>query len=273
MRYPKKRGGAFHVSFKTQVVDPAMLVIYFPNSLEEVAIQAFSLMSQDWVLPAYQTVVFDLGETQAVSDKMYRSLATFSQQLKKNGQSLFSVGMNEALKRQFQSDGVIDIFNPRASLEAIKEHVLKGASVAKSNATRENKRVATFPLNTNILVVDDMATMRNLLVKSLKELGFSNVQEAVNGADAYQKLTASEQPVGLIISESNMPQTTGLDLLKRLRAEAKFSKIPFIMVTADADKKKIVEAVMAGVSSFVIKPFTTDTLREKLEAVATQLKL
>jgi two-component system chemotaxis response regulator CheY len=126
-----------------------------------------------------------------------------------------------------------------------------------------------FPADTNILVVDDMLTMRKLVVKSLKELGFSNFVEATNGAEAYEKLAAT--PIQLIISDWNMPQTTGLDLLKRIRAEAKTAHLPFIMVTAEAEKSQIVEAVQAGVSNYVVKPFTTQSLKEKLEAVAAKL--
>lgn len=132
--------------------------------------------------------------------------------------------------------------------------------------------MAMFPVDTHILVVDDMLTMRKLVVKSLKEMGFSNFQEAANGAEAYEKIS-SGQTFGLIISDWNMPQSSGLDLLKRIRAESKTASIPFIMVTAEAEKGQIVEAVQAGVSNYVVKPFTTVTLREKLEAVAAKLGL
>ncbi|HVJ64786.1 MAG TPA: response regulator [Bdellovibrionota bacterium] len=129
--------------------------------------------------------------------------------------------------------------------------------------------MAMFPADTNILVVDDMLTMRKLVIKSLKELGFSSFVEATNGAEAYEKLAAN--PIQLIISDWNMPQTTGLDLLKRIRAESKTAHLPFIMVTAEAEKSQIVEAVQAGVSNYVVKPFTTQALKEKLEAVALKL--
>ncbi len=132
--------------------------------------------------------------------------------------------------------------------------------------------MAMFPVDTNILVVDDMLTMRKLVIKSLKEMGYTKFVEATNGAEAYEKLKAGEA-IQLIISDWNMPQTTGLDLLKRVRAEAKTAQLPFIMVTAEAEKSQIVEAVQAGVSNYVIKPFTTDSLKEKLEAVAGKLGL
>jgi two-component system, chemotaxis family, chemotaxis protein CheY len=132
--------------------------------------------------------------------------------------------------------------------------------------------MAMFPIDTNILVVDDMLTMRKLVIKSLKELGFTKFVEASNGAEAYEKLKQGEA-IQLIISDWNMPQTSGLDLLKRVRAEAKTAQLPFLMVTAEAEKGQIVEAVQAGVSNYMVKPFNTETLKEKLEAVATKLGL
>ena len=132
--------------------------------------------------------------------------------------------------------------------------------------------MAMFPVDTNILVVDDMLTMRKLVIKSLKEMGFSKFVEATNGAEAYEKLSQGEA-IQLVISDWNMPQTSGLDLLKRVRAESKTAQLPFIMVTAEAEQGQIVEAVQAGVSNYLIKPFTTDALKEKLQAVAAKLGL
>lgn len=128
-----------------------------------------------------------------------------------------------------------------------------------------------FPVDTNILVVDDMLTMRKLVVKSLKELGFTKFTEAANGADAYEKISSAPEPIQLIISDWNMPQTSGLDLLIRIRAEAKTSKLPFLMVTAEAEKGQIMEAIQAGVSNYMVKPFTTPMLKEKLESIAAKL--
>lgn len=122
-----------------------------------------------------------------------------------------------------------------------------------------------FDTNTRILVVDDMMTMRKLVVKALKEIGFSDFIEASDGAKAWEALTNSEVPVGIIISDWNMPNSTGIDLLKRVRAESRFKELPFILVTAESDAAQVTEAVKAGVTGYIVKPFTVDTLREKLE--------
>jgi len=124
-----------------------------------------------------------------------------------------------------------------------------------------------FSPETHVLVVDDMMTMRKLVTKACKELGFTNISDAADGALAWESIQAANPPIGLIISDWNMPNTTGLDLLKRVRADSRFGKIPFVMVTAEAEQHQIVEAVKAGVSNYVIKPFTSDILKEKLEAV------
>lgn len=124
-----------------------------------------------------------------------------------------------------------------------------------------------FLPNTKILIVDDMMTMRKLVTKVCKELGFTDMTEAPDGAQAWQMISSSPQPFGLVISDWNMPQCTGLDLLKRTRSDSRFSQLPFLMVTAEAEQHQIMEAVQAGVSGYVIKPFTANGLKEKLTAV------
>ncbi len=124
-----------------------------------------------------------------------------------------------------------------------------------------------FDPKTRILIVDDMMTMRKMVGKVCKELGFSDLTEAGDGVIAWEAITNANPPFGLIISDWNMPNCTGIDLLKRVRGDQRFSKIPFVLVTAEAEQHQIVEAVKAGVSNYVIKPFTTDSLKEKLEAV------
>lgn len=121
-----------------------------------------------------------------------------------------------------------------------------------------------FAPNTKILIVDDMMTMRKLVSKICKELGFTDLTEASDGAKAYELISSANPPFGLVISDWNMPQTTGLDLLKRVRAESRFAQTPFLMVTAEAEQHQIMEAVKAGVSGYVIKPFSADILKEKL---------
>lgn len=105
---------------------------------------------------------------------------------------------------------------------------------------------------------------------SLGQLGFSNVSEADDGATAWPMLEAAVDtpaPFGLVVSDWNMPVMQGIELLKKVRAHEKMKNLPFILVTAEADQKNIVEAIQAGVSNYVVKPFSPATLQEKLQAV------
>ncbi|MBN1843513.1 MAG: response regulator [Deltaproteobacteria bacterium] len=120
-------------------------------------------------------------------------------------------------------------------------------------------------LNMNVLVVDDFATMRRIIKNVLKQIGFANILEADDGTTALAVLKKNE--VDLIISDWNMPKMTGLDLLKNVRAEESTKNIPFLMVTAEAQKDNVLEAVQAGVSNYVVKPFTADAIKEKLTQV------
>lgn len=120
-------------------------------------------------------------------------------------------------------------------------------------------------VNLKILVVDDFSTMRRIIKNLLRQIGFSNIDEADDGSTALQRLKAD--PVDLVISDWNMPKMSGLDLLKAIRGDDKLKKIPVLMVTAEAKKENIVEAVQAGVNNYIVKPFTAETLKEKLEKV------
>lgn len=124
-----------------------------------------------------------------------------------------------------------------------------------------------FDLKTKILIVDDMMTMRKLVTKACKEIGFTDFVEAADGALAWQKITETNPPFGLIISDWNMPNSTGLDLLRRVRSDSRMGRTPFILVTAEAEQHQILEAAKAGVSNYVTKPFTPEILRMKLEQV------
>ena len=116
-----------------------------------------------------------------------------------------------------------------------------------------------------ILVVDDFATMRRIVKTCLRQLGFENITEADNGQAALDKLRNTS--FKLIISDWNMPQMMGIDLLKAVRADETLKVIPFVMVTAEAQKENVIEAAKAGVSNYIIKPFTADQLQSKLEQV------
>lgn len=117
-----------------------------------------------------------------------------------------------------------------------------------------------------ILIVDDFATMRRILKNILKQLGFKNLVEADDGTTAWELLTGS-QTIDLIISDWNMPKMTGLELLKKVRADSRYAKIPFLMVTAEAQKQNVIEAVQAGVSNYVVKPFTAEAISDKLKKI------
>jgi len=119
--------------------------------------------------------------------------------------------------------------------------------------------------NMKILVVDDFATMRRIVKNILVQLGFKNIVEADDGTTAVDVLKSEK--IDLIISDWNMPKMTGLDLLKHVRNDAKIAETPFIMVTAEAQQDNIILAVKAKVSQYIVKPFTAETLGEKLEKV------
>ena len=116
-----------------------------------------------------------------------------------------------------------------------------------------------------VLVVADSVAIRQIIKKNLKELGFSELMEAENGAAGLKK--AGEEPVDLIVSDWNMPNMTGLEFLKAVRADADLKGIAFIMVTSEADKEKIIEAVQAGVDQYLVKPFNAMQLEEKIKAI------
>lgn len=124
-----------------------------------------------------------------------------------------------------------------------------------------------FATQTKILVVDDMEAMRKVIIKILKQLGFTDITEADDGSTAWEMITSAKQPFGLVISDWNMPICMGIDLLKRVRADARFKRTPFIMVTAESEQHQIVQAVKSGVDQYIVKPFSPDTLKEKIETV------
>ncbi|MBW2594279.1 MAG: response regulator [Deltaproteobacteria bacterium] len=123
--------------------------------------------------------------------------------------------------------------------------------------------------NMKILVVDDFSTMRKVIKNLLKQTGFKNMVEAEDGAAALRVLKT--QPVDFIISDWNMPNMTGLEFLKAVRADSELSSLPFLMVTAEALKDNIVLAVKAGVSNYVVKPFTAEVLNQKIEKILEKL--
>ncbi len=119
--------------------------------------------------------------------------------------------------------------------------------------------------NLRFLVVDDFSTMRRIVRNLLKELGFTNVEEAEDGVEALQKLRADS--FDFVISDWNMPNMTGIELLRQVRADASLRTLPLLMITAEAKKENIIEAAQAGASGYIVKPFTAATLDEKLSKI------
>lgn len=122
-----------------------------------------------------------------------------------------------------------------------------------------------FPANTRILILDDMMTLRKMVKKALRDLGFEDIQEAADGNEGWAVLNSSNPPIQLVVSDWNMPNCTGLELLRKVRSDPRFAKMPFILLTAEAEAQQLMEAVKLGVSNYIVKPFTPAVLKEKLE--------
>jgi two-component system chemotaxis response regulator CheY len=116
--------------------------------------------------------------------------------------------------------------------------------------------------NLKFLVVDDFSTMRRIVRNLLKELGYTNVDEAEDGVVALQKLRGGN--FQFVVTDWNMPNMTGIELLKAIRADATLKHLPVLMITAEAKKENIIEAAQSGASGYIVKPFTAATLEEKL---------
>ena len=121
----------------------------------------------------------------------------------------------------------------------------------------------------SILVVDDFPTMRRIVRSLLKELGFTNVEEAEDGQEALGKLKAGS--FDFVVSDWNMPNLDGLEMLKQIRADEAMKSLPVLMVTAEAKKDNIVAAAQAGANGYIVKPFTAVTLEEKLNKIFEKL--
>lgn len=115
------------------------------------------------------------------------------------------------------------------------------------------------------LVADDFATMRRIVVNLLRQCGFTEVLEAEDGAQALQLIRS--HAVDFVISDWNMPNMNGLDLLKAIRSQAQASQTPVLLITAEARKENIVEAAQAGADGYIVKPFSADTLEDKLHKI------
>lgn len=120
------------------------------------------------------------------------------------------------------------------------------------------------------LVVDDFSTMRRIVRNLLKELGFTNVDEAEDGVVALQKLKGGD--FEFVVTDWNMPNMTGIELLRAIRSDGELKHLPVLMITAEAKKENIIEAAQAGASGYIVKPFTAATLSEKLNKIFEKME-
>jgi len=117
-----------------------------------------------------------------------------------------------------------------------------------------------------LLVVDDSSTMRRIIVNTLKGMGHEDVLQAEDGAEGYS-MADSNPDIDMILTDWNMPNMNGLELVEKLRADSRFAKTPIIMITTEGGKKEVIIAMKAGVNNYIVKPFTPVVLKEKLSAV------
>lgn len=117
-----------------------------------------------------------------------------------------------------------------------------------------------------LLVVDDSSTMRRIIKNTLVRLGYQDILEGENGLEGWSALN-SNPDVGMLITDWNMPEMNGLELVKKVRADGRFSDLPIIMVTTEGGKAEVITALKAGVNNYIVKPFTPQVLKEKLAAV------
>lgn len=117
--------------------------------------------------------------------------------------------------------------------------------------------------NMKVLIVDDFASMRRIVKNTLKQIGFKNIFEADDGTTALAML--KEQKIDLVLADWNMPKMSGLELLKKVKKDEALKTIPVFLVTAEAQKENVIEAIQAGVSNYIVKPFTPDSMKQKLE--------
>jgi two-component system chemotaxis response regulator CheY len=119
--------------------------------------------------------------------------------------------------------------------------------------------------NMRILIVDDFSTMRRIVRNLLTDLGYTNMTEADDGNTAWPMLQSGN--FDFVVTDWNMPGMTGIDLLRNIRGDARIAKTPVLMVTAEAQRDQIIQAAQAGVNGYIIKPFTAQTLKEKIDKI------
>jgi len=122
-----------------------------------------------------------------------------------------------------------------------------------------------YDTSMRVLVVDDFSTMRKIVKNILRQLGFTNIVEADDGSTAWEVL--NKDNIDFIVSDWNMPIMSGIELLRKVRGSEEYADIPFLMVTAEAQQENIIEAVQAKVSNYIVKPFTPETLGQKIDKI------
>lgn len=124
--------------------------------------------------------------------------------------------------------------------------------------------------NMKVLVVDDFSTMRRIVKNLLRQNGYTNIEEAEDGEQAYSKLQGGG--FGFVVSDWNMPNMDGLELLKKVRSDPALKDLPILMVTAEAEKDKVITAIQAGVNNYIVKPFSGEVLKEKMDKIIEKLQ-
>jgi two-component system chemotaxis response regulator CheY len=141
---------------------------------------------------------------------------------------------------------------------------------ARNDSQQALEEKIVSPADMKILVVDDFSTMRRIVRNLLKEIGYTNVDEAEDGAVAMQKLKTSK--FDFVVSDINMPNMNGFELLRQVRADAELKQVPVLLVTAEAKKEDIINAAQCGASGYIVKPFTKATLEEKVAKIIEKMK-
>lgn len=123
----------------------------------------------------------------------------------------------------------------------------------------------SIPQDTKIIIVDDYEQMRRVMRNCLRELGLTNVIEAENGFDALEKI--KNEGIEFIISDLNMPEMDGLELLNQIRSSSELNHLPMMLVTAESERDLIIQAIKAGINNYMVKPFDAETLAIKIKAI------
>ena len=122
-----------------------------------------------------------------------------------------------------------------------------------------------YDTDMRVLIVDDFSTMRRIVRNILRQIGLNNVVEADDGTTAWDVL--NREKIDFIVSDWNMPKMTGIELLRKVRGSEEYADVPFLMVTAEAQQENIIEAVQARVSNYIVKPFTAETMKQKIDKI------